>query len=123
MIMPSKEFSIAQIILKLTFERQYLDKARNIAEIRSPSRDDGTIARILWKTSKVLEDDALASAEAAELRKRAEIAARTISSRGESSIAAEMAMDKDEIDEDLDALDLDDEEEARYTELVPAFFR
>ncbi|MCJ1400647.1 hypothetical protein MMC11_003855 [Xylographa trunciseda] len=93
----------------------YLDKARAIAELRSPARDDGTIARILWKTAQVMEDDTYGSyaQEAAVLRNRAEIARRTLTGRGEGDLIS--------IDEngDPDA----DEEEASYDALVPMYFR
>jgi len=36
-----------------------LHRALDIAEIRNPGKDDGTVARILWKLSQVLRDISL----------------------------------------------------------------
>ena len=59
-----------------------------IAEIRSPNIDDGTIARILWKTSVVLGDDTFGTyqQEATEMRIRAEIALRKSERNGEGGL-------------------------------------
>lgn len=87
-----------------------------IAELRSPSRDDGLIARILWKTAQVLDDniDGTFRAEAAQKRNRAAVAKRSLTGRGEGDLVLVL-------DEDGNA-DVD-EEEASYDALVPGYFR
>jgi hypothetical protein len=93
-----------------------LDKALAIAQLRSPARDDGTVARILWKTSVVLEDDVAGyyQKEATEMRIRADIALRKLSGNGEGGLVVT-------IDEEgnADAVETED----AYDALVPGFFR
>ena len=80
--------------------------------MRSPNRDDGVIARILWKTAVVLESDVLGKfySEAAELRQRAELARNQLVASGEGGSIPF-------VDED------DAEEQASYDALVPLFYR
>jgi hypothetical protein len=87
-----------------------------IAQLRSPNRDDGTMARIMWKKSKILEDDAygMYAKEAEELRVRAEVAQRILTTNGEGGVI--IALD------DRGNLDADEEEDS-YDALVPGFFR
>ena len=94
------------------WHRGYLYKARQIAELRSPTRDDGVIARILWKTAVVLESDMLGkfSSEANALRQRAEVARKQLMGSGEGGSIPF-------VDED------DAEEQAGYDALVPLFYR
>lgn len=95
--------------------RQLLDKARTIADLRSPSRDDGNIARILWKSAQVLESDTCNryADEAVALRTRAELARAQITAMGEGG--------------DIPFPNIEsgarDFEEESYTALVPLFFR
>lgn len=95
--------------------RSWLDKAMKIAELRSPNRDDGPIARILWKTAVVLESEPLtySAKEAAELRKRAVEAQADLLGSGEGG-------EKPFIDED--GVERNEEEDG-YDVLVPLFFR
>jgi hypothetical protein len=88
-----------------------------IAQLRSPDRDDGIMARILWKTSVVLESDTFGSfaREADYLRIRAEVARRTLMGRGEGGDVV-IAIDEDG---NPDA----DENEDSYDALVPLYFR
>jgi len=94
-----------------TGNRGYLDKAMTIAQLRSPNRDDGTIARVLWKMSVVLEDDTFGTyqSEANEMRIRAEVAWRTLSGNGEGGLTF-VALDEDgnadanEVEDSFDAL-------------------
>jgi hypothetical protein len=87
-----------------------------IAQLRSPNRDDGTMARIMWKTSKVMEDDTygMYAKEAEELRIRAEVAQKTLTGNGEGGLI--IAIDEKG---NLDA----GEEEDSYDALVPGYFR
>jgi len=90
-----------------------LDKARTIADLRSPTRDDGHIARILWKTAQVLESDThnRFAEDAVALRTRAELARAELAAIGEGG---EMP------DEETSFRDV---EEDSYRVLVPLFFR
>lgn len=94
--------------------RTHLDKALAIAEIRSPSRDDGTIARILFKMAKVLENDVQGAQAAQDLRTRAGVAKATISGMGKGDILQIM-------DEDGN-VNLGEEDDT-FDALVPIFFR
>jgi hypothetical protein len=91
-----------------------LGKAKAIAELRSPSRDDGTIARIIWMLSLVLREDILTVAQANDLKVRAEQALANLTERGESTPAQTH-------DEDGNLLDVEDE--IMYDNLVSGFFR
>jgi len=104
------------------FERQnldaakiWLDKALNIASLRSPARTDGTMARILWKMSKVLESDPYGTnaAEANALLIRAEMARNDLTGKGEGGVIA--------LDDEFKEAAAD--QEAAYDLLVPGFFR
>ena len=104
--------------LVLIRSRAYLDKARAIAELRSPTRDDGTIARILWKTAVVLEEDTFGTyaEEAKALRTRTEVARQALMGSGESGFIPFL--------EDYEKMGiLRDPEEDSYDVLVPLFFR
>ena len=82
-----------------------------IAQLRSPNRDDGTIARVLWKMSVVLEDDTFGTYQsvANEMRIRAEVARRTLTGNGEGGLTF-VAIDEDgnadanEVEDSFDAL-------------------
>jgi hypothetical protein len=97
--------------------RGWFDKARAIAELRSPIRDDGVIARILWKTAIVLESNTVGAyfAEAAELRTRAEVARGKLLAEGEGGTIPFLGDREDEATRDP--------EEDSYDALVPLFFR
>jgi len=96
--------------------RGLLDKAMAIAELRSPNRDDGTMARILWKTSVVLEDDPYGTYndEANDMRIRAEVARTTLMGNGEGALV--VALDDDG---NADSNEVEDS----YDALVPGYFR
>jgi len=87
-----------------------------IAQLRSPHRDDGTMARILWKKSVVLESDTYGTFQnvANEMRLRAELARKELTSNGEGGVV--ISLDEDG---DPDAL----ETEESYDVLVPGYFR
>lgn len=91
-----------------------LEKALAIAELRSPSRDDGTIARILFKMAQVLENDILTGYEAQQLRTRADVARKNLTGSGEGHVVHVL-------DEEGN-VDFDEEDDA-YDALVPIFFR
>jgi hypothetical protein len=93
----------------------FLQKARAISELRSPTRDDGPIARILWQTAVVLESDPYNSyaAEAEELRKKAEVARQQLLADGEGGEVPSVEGDISE----------ENEEKYSYDSLVPLFFR
>lgn len=105
--------------LNLIPNRQFLAKARSIAELRSPSRDDGTVARILWKLAQVLKDDPLGggAAEANILLNRAYNAKAALISSGEAG-EADTIVTKDQIGR----TDLELEEDS-FDQLVPGYFR
>ena len=86
--------------------------------MRSPTRDDGVIARILWKTAVVLESDVLGkfSSEADALRQRAEVARKQLMASGEGGSIPF-------VDEDDAERDQEQEEQASYDALVPLFYR
>jgi tetratricopeptide (TPR) repeat protein len=46
----------------------YLEKANNLAEIRSPAEVDGTIARIWWKKAEILIEDPIRREEGVKLK-------------------------------------------------------
>jgi hypothetical protein len=87
-----------------------------IAQLRSPNRDDGTMARILWKTSEVLNDDTFGTykVEADEMRIRAEVARRDLTNSGEGGLV--FAIDEEG---NADAIEIEDS----YDNLVPGYFR
>ena len=95
--------------------RGYLHKAKQIAQLRSPNRDDGVIARIVWKTAVILESDVLGkfSSDAAALRHRAEVARQVLRASGEGGLIPFI----DEEDAERD------QEEDSFDALVPLFFR
>jgi hypothetical protein len=88
-----------------------------IAQLRSPSRDDGTMARILWKTSEVLDQDPYGAnkKEADEMRIRAEVARQELTNSGEGT-GVVFALDEDGNAESAEVED-------SYDVLVPVFFR
>jgi hypothetical protein len=104
------------LLILILLYRGYLDKAMAIAQLRSPDRDDGTMARIMWKTSQVLESETFGIFldDANELRIRAELALKTLSAMGEGGIVFS-------VDEDGNA-DPDEMEDA-YDSLVSGHFR
>jgi len=87
-----------------------------IAELRSPDRDDGTMARIMWKKSLVLESDTFGTYqdEATELRIRAELALRKLTTNGEGGVV--LSLDDDG---NADQTEMED----AYDSLVPGYFR
>ena len=96
--------------------RLYLNKARQIAEIRSPTRDDGVVARILWRTAVFLETDVLGkftSGEATELRQRAELARKDLAANGEGGFVLFGDQKEEEKNTEQDEFDA----------LVPLFYR
>lgn len=95
----------------------HLDKALLIAQLRSPNRDDGTIARILWKISVILrsETTGLYQEEANDLQIRAEMARGLLNSSGEGKTFTTT--------DDDGFVIVGDEEETSFDALVPGFFR
>jgi hypothetical protein len=95
--------------------RGLLDKAKAIAELRCPTHDDGVIARILWKTAVVLESDTYGTyaTEAADMRRRAEVARLRLLASGEGGIIP--FIDEDDAERN--------QEEDSYDALVPLYFR
>jgi len=101
-------------LIKNPPDRNHLEKALAIAEFRSPARDDGTIARILFKMAKVLETDPQNHQRAQEFRARAGVARLTLTGMGEGHILHI-------IDEDGN-VEFDEEDDA-FDALVPIFYR
>ena len=88
--------SIVVQVLILFLDRSYLEKALTIAELRKPGRDDGTMARILWKTSVVIDDDVVEGGKEAEpMALRADVALREFNGAGEGALM--VAIDEDGI--------------------------
>lgn len=86
-----------------------------IGQLRSPERDDGPIARILWKLATVLESDTLGRfvEEATAFRTRAEVARTSLLAAGEGGAIAYADEDENERNR----------EEDLYDSVVPLFFR
>jgi hypothetical protein len=126
------EFEIGNIDPALGF----LAKARNIAELRSPARDDGTIARILWKTATVLKNQPSGTTlkdtrEAELLLNRAYNARAQLVSSGEAGEGEAIAKLEDmgnsedggDGDPDMEKKKTMEREEASFDLLVPGYFR
>ncbi len=101
----------------------FLNKARNIAELRSPARDDGTIARILWKIAMVLRNNpdgtSLAHAQEAE-----QLLARAYNARAALQASGEAGEPRDEYNQDLRyPMSEKDEEKISFELLVPGLYR
>jgi len=110
-------FSLGCVEFKLKNDdiaKQHLEKARSIAELRSPTKDDGTTARILWMLGRAMENNLLTAAAGAELKVRAEIARNALVTSGESA-----PVDMDDQDGNLEPGD----HGLLYDALVPIFFR
>ena len=86
-----------------------LNKALNIAEIRNPGADDGTVARIMWKLADVLKELHVNAEEGEEMATRAMLIRREITGR---TLATGEFVDKNY-----------DEMEDAYDALVSGFFR
>jgi hypothetical protein len=99
----------------LILYRNNLKKALTIAELRSPNRDDGPIARILFTQAKVLESDTFGryQEEAEALRRRAATAQQELLSLGEGGEIP--VLNENYADRDM--------EEDSYDALVPLFYR
>lgn len=100
----------------MIFFRGYLAKARSIAELRSPTRDDGTVARILWKTAQALKYhvSGAGNEEARQLLERAYAARDALNASGE---AVDVPFNDDE-----ERPEIENEEET-FDQLVPGYFR
>lgn len=100
----------------------FLAKARNIAELRSPARDDGTIARILWKIAMVLKNQPSGMSvkdaqEADQLLARAYVAKAALTGTGEAGEGEIYDLDRREAMTEMD------KEEESFDLLVPGYFR
>lgn len=112
-------YSLGMVEYKLLhFEaaRSHLEKARSIAELRSPKGDDGTLARILWLLSKVLAENVLTASEAGEIKERAMRAMDGCRKRGEGT-----GVERERWDEEGNAGE--EGEEELFNSVVPGFFR
>ncbi|KAH7416715.1 P-loop containing nucleoside triphosphate hydrolase protein [Cadophora sp. MPI-SDFR-AT-0126] len=111
-------YRLGCVEFKLKHEKlalEYLRKALSIARLRSPGRDDGTVARILWITAIFLEGAGAASnAEISSMRKAAEAAFQDPRNHGDGMLILTLD-DTGEADEQ--------ELEDAYDKLVPEFFR
>jgi hypothetical protein len=87
-----------------------------IAQLRSPKRDDGTMARILWKTSVVLASDTFGTyqKEANDMLIRAEVARQDLTGNGEGGVV--IALDEEG---NADPVETEDS----YDALIPGYFR
>ncbi|KAH7416710.1 hypothetical protein BKA64DRAFT_701492 [Cadophora sp. MPI-SDFR-AT-0126] len=91
------------------------EKAKAILRLRSPTRDDGPIARLLWKTAVILDTDpdGESKADAAKLRLQARQARQELVANGEGG---EVPYDE------RDGRDRSKEEDS-FAALVPLFYR
>jgi hypothetical protein len=87
-----------------------------IAELRSPDKVDGTMARIMWKLSEVFELDKSGTLqdEAAELRITAEQALTKLTAMGQGGLV--LSLDEEFMPDKA-------EMELAYDSLVPGYFR
>jgi hypothetical protein len=102
--------------------RGFLAKARKIAELRSPARDDGHIARALWKTAMVLRNQP-AGVSPQDMKKSEQLLARAYNAK--SQLIASGEAGEGEIC-DCDARDRMTEmekEEESFDLLIPGYFR
>jgi hypothetical protein len=99
----------------LTLHRHNLNKALTIAELRSPNRDDGHIARILWKTAMVLENNTFGkfAEEAERLKTRALVAQQQMLASGEGGEIPFIEGYEGDLSKEEDS----------YAALIPLFFR
>jgi tetratricopeptide (TPR) repeat protein len=100
----------------------FLSKARHIAELRSPLRDDGTIARILWKISMVLRNQPSGMSvkeakEADQILARAYLARSALTESGEAAEGEIYDLDRREAMSEMER------EEESFDLLVPGYFR
>ncbi|KAH9220315.1 P-loop containing nucleoside triphosphate hydrolase protein [Leptodontidium sp. 2 PMI_412] len=98
--------------------RSNLDKAEAISRLGSPARDDGPIARILWKRATILESDSSGkhAEEATDLKaKAAEIKQRLMAS-GEGGMIPHY-------EDQGNSKDKENREEDSYDALVSLFYR
>lgn len=94
---------------------EFLKKALTIARLRSPGRDDGIVARILWRTALVLKaTQATSDAEIASIHKAAEAAFQDPRNYGEGMLILTLDDKGNEDEQEL---------EEAYDKLVPEFFR
>jgi hypothetical protein len=110
-------------LISLTPCRGFLAKARNIAELRSPGRDDGTIARILWKTAQVKRNNPAGvslkdAKDADELLSRAYLARAALIASNEAGELDVTNMSTTGVDPDNWEADEDS-----FDQLVPGYFR
>jgi len=87
-----------------------------IVQHRNPDRGDGTMARVVWKTSVVPESETFGTfqEDATELRIRAELALKTQTAK--SKVGIVFSVDE-EGNTDRDAM------EEAYDSLVPGYFK
>ncbi|KAG4441816.1 hypothetical protein IFR05_002680 [Cadophora sp. M221] len=95
---------------------EYLRKALSIARLRSPVYDDGTVARILWKTAVVLKE-ATDSARSGEIDLLLESAERALEDPRNSGGCGHVLPRDDNGQVDETGL------QEMYDSLVPEFFR
>lgn len=98
--------------------RSNLDKAEAISRLGNPTRDDGPIARILWKRATILESDLSGkhAEEATDLKaKAAEIKQRLMAS-GEGGMIPHY-------EDQGNSKDKENREEDSYNALVSLFYR
>ena len=108
--------SLLNLLANLPFCRAYLDKAMAIAQHRSPDEVDGTIARIMWKMSEVLELDTFGhfQDDANDYRIQADSALTRLTAAGQGGLV--LSLDEEGM---LDKVEI----ELAYDSLVPGFFR
>ena len=102
------------------WDRGFLNKARNIAELRSPARDDGTIARILWKIANILRNNP-AGTTLAQGQEAEQLLARAYKARSALQASGEAGEPRDQFNQE--AMTEKEEEEVSFELLVPGLYR
>ncbi|KAH6690247.1 hypothetical protein BKA61DRAFT_287339 [Leptodontidium sp. MPI-SDFR-AT-0119] len=98
--------------------RSNLDKAEAISRLWSPARDDGPIARILWKRATILESDSSGkhAEEATDLKAKAAEIKRRLMASGEGGMIPHY-------EDQGNSKDKENREEDSYDALVSLFYR
>jgi tetratricopeptide (TPR) repeat protein len=84
----------------------WLERAYNVADIRSPGEIDGSIARILWKKAEVLQENYLRRDEGLELKRQ------MMREHGLIAAKLQLPIDHDDLSSDK-----------AFDALVPGYFR
>jgi hypothetical protein len=99
----------------------FLAKVRNIAELRSPARDDGPVARILWKTAMILRNQP-AGVSLQDMKESEQLLGRAYNAKSQLLMSGE-AGEGEIYDRDArDRMTEMEKEEDGFDLLVPGYF-